>query len=366
MSIKIYDDIVLFGRKTFEWDSENREYTENVERIDFYVSDANNKNTLETGKNWATTTNWVNKKSITVEPLVIHTKNNGFKLSLDSSADYSSQGGKLSFWMCKIEKDNICGRIGINQEELNQLFKESTFINGVCQQEVCFYRIGGQVGACVVGGERYKEFYNIKDKDTQLSKAKKTTKWELGRVYESKTMRSVWVGVITDIKTGNKFNWILDVYKDNRIDVSRVYDTNLRGIINGNTFPSRVASDVVIDVSNISQRLANKIVSELKQDIQSAIKYIDDSDEQYFYWNEYDLEHLANYYINFEDYPKDIVIDYCYIMYYALECYYNRYGKLGREKVAEKRITEMLNILGANTNYTQIDFETIIDKYREE
>ena len=35
--IKIYDDIVLFGRKTFEWDSENREYTENVEKINELV-----------------------------------------------------------------------------------------------------------------------------------------------------------------------------------------------------------------------------------------------------------------------------------------------------------------------------------------
>ena len=358
MSIKIYDDIVLFGRKTFTWDSENREYTENVEKVDFYVSDANNKNTLNTGENWATTTRWVNNKSITIEPLVIHTKNNGFKLSLDSSADYSSQGGKLSFWMCKIEKDDICGRIGINQEELNQLFKESTFINGVCQQEVCFYRIGGQVGACVVGGERYKEFYDIKDKDTQLSKAKKTTKWELGRVYESKTMKSVWLGVITDIKTGNKFNWILDIYEDNDIHFNRVYDSSLRGV--DSAFPSRIASDLVIDVSNISQRLANQTVLELKSELKKAIKHIDNV-EQYFYWNTYNLESLANYYINIEDYPKDIVIDYCYIMYYAMEHRYNYDGKLGRE-----RVTEMLNILGANTDYTQIDFEAIIDKYRGE
>lgn len=358
MSIKIYDDIVLFGRKIFEWDSENREYIENVEKIDFYVSDAKDKNTLKTGENWATTTRWVNNESITVEPLIIHTKNDGFKLSLDSSAGGSSQGGKLSFWMCKIEKDNICGRIGINQEELNQLFKESTFVNGVCQQDVCFYRIDGQVGACVVGGERYKEFYDIKDKDTQLSKAKKTTKWELGRVYESKTIKSVWVGVVTDIKTGNKFNWILDVYEDNNIHFIRVYDSSLRGV--NSAFPSRIASDVIIDVSNISQQLANKTVLELKQDIQSAIKHIDDN-ERYFYWSPYDLDNLANYYINFEDYPKDIVIDYCYIMYYALEHRYNYDSKVGREKA-----TEMLNILGANTDYTQIDFEAIIDKYRGE
>ena len=358
MAIKIYDDIVLFGRKTFEWDSENHEYTEKVEKIDFYVSDANDKNTLKTGENWATTTRWVDNKSIIVEPLIIHTENNGFKLTLDSSAGGSSQGGKLSFWMCKIEKDNICGRIGINQEELNQLFKESTFINGVCQQEVCFYRIGGQVGACVVGGERYKEFHDIKDKDAQLSKAKKTTKWELGRVYESKTMRSAWVGVVTDITTGNKFNWILDVYKDNKIDVGRVYDSEIRGV--NSAFPSRIASDVVIDVSDISQRLANKIVLELKQDIQLAIKHID-GNERYFYWSPYDLDNLANYYINFEDYPKDIVIDYCYIMYYALEHRYNYDSKVGKEKA-----TEMLNILGANTDYTQIDFEAIINKYRGE
>lgn len=358
MSIKIYDDIVLFGRKTFEWDSENREYTENVEKIDFYVSDANDKNTLKTGENWATTTRWVNNKSIEIEPLIIHTKNNGFKLSLDSSAGGSSQGGKLSFWMCKIEKDNICGRIGINQEELNQLFKESTFINGVCQQEVCFYRIGGQVGACVVGGERYKEFYDIKYKDNQLSKAKKTTKWELGRVYESKTMKSVWIGVVTDITTGNKFNWILDIYKDNKIDIGYVYDSGLRGV--NSTFPSRIASDVVIDVSNISQRFANQMILELKAQLKQAIKHIDNT-ERYFYWSTYNLEYLAKYYINSEDYPKDIVIDYCYIMYYALEHRYNYDGKLGRE-----RATEMLNILGANTNYTEIDFEAIIDKYRGE
>ena len=260
--------------------------------------------------------------------------------------------------MCKIEKDNICGRIGINQEELNQLFKESTFINGVCQQEVCFYRIGGQVGACVVGGERYKEFYHIKNKDTQLSKAKKTTKWELGRIYESKTMRSAWVGVVTDIKTGNKFNWIPDVYEDNNVHISRVYDDELRGI--NSAFPSRIASDVVIDVSDISQRLANQIVLELKAELKRAIKRMDNT-EQYFYWSLYNLESLANYYINIEDYPKDIVIDYCYIMYYFFENRYNYDGKIGREKA-----TEMLNILGANTNYAEIDFEAIVDKYRGE
>lgn len=358
MSIKIYDDIVLFGRKTFEWDSTNREYTENVQKIDFYVSDANNKSTLKTGENWATTTKKVNNQYITIEPIKIHTENKGFKLTLDSSADGSSQGGKLSFWMCKIDKDDIHGRIGINQEELNQLFKESTFVNGVCQQDVCFYRINGNVGACVVGGERYKEFHDIKDKDIKLSQAKKTTKWELGRVYESKTMKSVWIGVITDITTGNKFNWILDIYKDNNIDINRVYDSGLRGV-NG-TFPSRIASDVVIDVSNISQRFANQMILELKAELKQAIKHIDNP-EQYFYWGTYNLEHLANYYINIEDYPKDVVIDYCYIMYYALEHRYNYDGKYGRDKA-----TEMLNILGANTDYTQIDFDAIIDKYRGE
>lgn len=135
-----------------------------------------------------------------------------------------------------------------------------------------------------------------------------------------------------------------------------MYDGNLRGV--DSAFPSRIASDAVIDVSNISKQLANEIVSELKQDIQSAIKYLNYG-EQYFYWSGYDLEYLANYYINFEDYPKDTVIDYCYIMYYALENRYNYDCKLGRE-----RITEMLNILGANTNYSQIDFKAIIDKYR--
>ena len=49
MSVKIYDNIVLFGKDVYVWNREKQE-SEKSDLLDFYVSDENNKNTLATGK----------------------------------------------------------------------------------------------------------------------------------------------------------------------------------------------------------------------------------------------------------------------------------------------------------------------------
>lgn len=350
MTIKIYDDIVLFGRRAFKWDSK-----ENVEEIDFYVSDTNNKNTLETGKNWATTTKWVNNKSITVEPIEIHTDNKGFKLTLDSSANNSSQGGKLSFWMCRIDKDNIHGRIGINQKELNELFKESTFINGVCQQDICFYRINGNVGACVVDGERYKEFYQAKDRDIKLSKGKKTAKWELGRLYETKTTKQVWLGDVTNYLTDEKYHLVLDaldcentedIFKQRRV----IYNNDLI-----NKFPYKIASDKIFDTSNCSKMLAAKQKEIIIKDINDMIDYICNHNNHYVLF--YDM---YLYYIDINDFPKELLIYYLYIYkhYFSL-----KYG----EKYYYNNDYVLVNETLKKLNCTfDIDINKILDKYKKE
>jgi hypothetical protein len=43
-------------------------------------------------------------------------------------------------------------------------------------------------------GEKYKQALKDKAEDESLKKAKKTTKWELGRVYKTKTLSSIWIG----------------------------------------------------------------------------------------------------------------------------------------------------------------------------
>lgn len=360
--VKIYDDIVLFGKRQFEWTRDNASVEK--ELMDFYVSDANNKNTLGTGKEWSRNGHWVNKEYVEVDGVEIHTENKGFILSLDSSADYSSQGGKLSFWMCKIDKGDIHGRIGINQEELNQLLKESTFINGVCQQEVCFYRVNNNVGACVVGGERYKAFYEEKAKDIELAKAKKTTKWELGRVYETKTTKSVWVGDVTNYFTGEKHHLVLNVkdsdktLKDVLKDIS-IYDRNLF-----DKFPSKIATDKVFDTSECSKILVEVQREEVIKNIDKMISYF--NEDEGCYVSMYPITYLAEYYIDLDDFQKNLIVDFLFLFRYYrhLEnqnyCYTRRDSSDAEFNSAE----EYLGKLGYLYNNIEVDdVDDIIEKY---
>lgn len=186
MSIKLYKEVALYPRENKVWNNKNYCYTGEI-YYDYYVADNNDKNQHKTGNNWAR-----RSRDEEVEPII--TDNSGFHLEINMSARNSSQGGKLSFWMCKITKgDSICGNIGINQKELKDLLKDSTFVKGVCQEEVCFYRINGNIGVCVVGSEKYKLAIADRDKDEKLKKVKKTTKWELGRNYYAKTTNNVYI-----------------------------------------------------------------------------------------------------------------------------------------------------------------------------
>lgn len=355
MSVKIYDNIVLFGKDVYVWNREKQE-SEKSDLLDFYVSDENNKNTLTTGKNWASRYNYKDQDKV----VEIHTENKGFKFSLDSSAEGSSCGGKLSFWMCRIDKDDIHGRIGINQEELNQLFKESTFVNGVCQQEVCFYRLNGKVGVCVVGGERYKEFHQKNDKDNELSKAKKTSKWELGRVYESKTIKQVWVGDVTNCITGKKCHLILKA-RDNiedTINGSRWFydDKNLR-----DKFTSKVATDKILDASKSSELLAKRQKEEIIKEIDKMINYIDKNDgyKWDYVYHGYFASYFA-YYIN--DFQKELLMNYLYISKYHYEIYNakdkDKYYIYDRTYIALEEYLEALNC--ANN----VNIDEILNKYR--
>jgi hypothetical protein len=354
MSVKIYDNIVLFGKDVHVWNREKQK-SEKSDLLDFYVSDENNKNTLATGKNWASKYNYKDQDKV----VEIHTENKGFKFSLDSSAEGSSCGGKLSFWMCRIDKDDIHGRIGINQEELNQLFKESTFINGVCQQEVCFYRLNGKVGVCVVGGERYKEFHQKNDKDNELSKAKKTSKWELGRVYESKTIKQVWVGDVTNCITGEKCHLILKA-RDNiedTINDSRWFyeDENLR-----DKFTSKVATDKILDASRSSELLAKRQKEEIIKEIDKMINYIDKIDKNDRWDNVYRgyFAYYFAYYI--DDFQKELLMDYLYISKY----YYEIYNAKDKYYIYDRTYIALEEYLKALNCAENVNIDEILNKYR--
>ncbi len=284
MSIKLYDKVTLYGKnRNIYGYNEVNEYVKIGETIDYYVADANDKKQNGTGKNWATEKRRVyDENNVAVRdenycfvyeeipPIVYTTDNKDFKLAINMSAGGSSQGGKLSFWMCKITKTLedgtvIDGNIGINQEELKDLLKESTFINGVCQEPVAFYRISGNVGICTMTGEKYKQALKDKAEDESLKKAKKTSKWELGRVYKTKTLTSVWIGdVVHPIK--GKMHYIRDYYKNN-LDVKAFVESSHTVYDLFDKFPSRIATDIVVDCTDFATLFDNHREEELRKDI---------------------------------------------------------------------------------------------------
>jgi hypothetical protein len=286
---------------------------------------------------------------------------NGFKYKIYDQ-NFKQVNDTLYDAVTLIKDDYLLLTIGskntLVNKELNELFKESTFINGVCQQEICFYRANGNVGACIVGGERYKEFYQAKDRDIKLFKAKKTAKWELGRLYETKTTKQVWLGDVTNCLTNEKRHLVLDALGcENTEDIFKqnifIYDNDLI-----NKFPCKTASDKIFDTSNCSKILAAKQKEKMIKDINDMIDYICNHNNHYIlFFNMY------LYYIDINDFPKELLIDYLYIYdhYFSL-----KYGEKYINNKDYVLVNEILEKFNCTHNTRNIDINKILDKYKKE
>ena len=306
MSIKLYDKVTLYGKKRDirEYNKDTHTWDVIEEQYDYYVADANDKNQNKTGANWSSTrheTGRDEKGYCIYEDVpsthVYTTENKDFKLAINMSAGGSSQGGKLSFWMCKITKTLedgtvIEGNIGINQEELKDLLKESTFVKGVCQEPVAFYRIRGNVGICTMTGEKYKQALRDKVEDETLKKAKKTTKWELGRVYKTKTMSSIWIGDVIH-PTKGKVHVLVD--GDYYADKPLKYICEHAGFEYADKFPSRIATDKIMDVSDFDKLFDKAREEDLKGQMDNGVFYLYRMEEDFCYVNGLDKDVVKTY-----------------------------------------------------------------------
>lgn len=171
-----------------------------------YIVEPGNKKQLESAKHWGGMTTYEtddngnykkdekgNYISHYEGAEIIETSNSGFKLTLLDCAGGSSQGGKLSFWNCLIEKDGDKYVVGINSELLLELMLQSTFTNGVCDKELCFARKSGNVGVLHEEMTQYKDAI----KDMQIKKTintKKTSKWQIGNNYVTLNNNDVYFG----------------------------------------------------------------------------------------------------------------------------------------------------------------------------
>lgn len=171
-----------------------------------YIVDPSNKKQLENAKNWGATTVYEideqgnykkdsdgNYIQHIEEAEVIETDNCNFQLTLLDSAGESSQGGKLSFWNCLIEKGDIKCVVGINSDLLLELMLQSTFTNGACKEKVVFARKNGNVGVLHTKMKQYIDALNDKQLRVDVS-TKKTTKWQIGHNYITLTQDDIYLG----------------------------------------------------------------------------------------------------------------------------------------------------------------------------
>lgn len=150
-----------------------------------YVVEKGNKNSLESALFWAKTS---------YSDGVIHEYVNGnFKIALLDSAGHSTQGGKLSFWDCKLTTpDGKEFSVGINSDLLIDILKNNTWINGECQSDkVWLGRVkGNQVGVFTENLENFKQA----QKDELKRNAKKTSSYKVGDIVGSLNLTEAYCG----------------------------------------------------------------------------------------------------------------------------------------------------------------------------
>lgn len=171
------------------------------EQFDGYIFDVSDPKSKESAVEWARRydNRWdKDKDTIVHEPKVYEWDNEGFTVTILDSAGGSSQGGRLSFWKCKVEKDDVEFIVGVNDAILADLIRNSDMERGTVKQKVMFARKGGQPGFIHEEMEAYKEAVADMQKKAEMKTAKKTTKWEIGGVYSTLTQKSICIGELWD------------------------------------------------------------------------------------------------------------------------------------------------------------------------
>ena len=199
---KLFDKVAIIAREEAV-DKERYQNTWYYGRYDIpqaYICDASDKKMIESGSSWA---EWIEyfyeedgrtrKDMLEHQPVITILDNKDFTLEVLDSADGSSQGGKLSFWNCKITKDNQSWAIGINSDYLLEIIKYNDFVKGVCQTPLSFARCKGGVGMLSPNMPSYEQALKDIERRSAMSKGKTSKRIE-GHLYSTTTLSDVYLG----------------------------------------------------------------------------------------------------------------------------------------------------------------------------
>ena len=217
-----------------------------------FVVDPTNIKQLETARDWGK----VSVKQFdfgqyeVIQPEEVYTSNDGFSLTFLDAAGTSSQGGKLSFWNCLIEKGDMKAVIGIQQDNILSLIKQSNILKGTINN-LSLAKKGST--ACVCHPEMAE--WKISKTDKNAPKAKKTSKWQVGKSYRTLTKHELYMG--------NIYKWFNEstTYEEQRNPSNMFVKTQITHhhykLMN---HPSELK--IVMDLSSNYAEAPNKVITE--------------------------------------------------------------------------------------------------------
>lgn len=207
---RVPEEIIIVAKDYGRWVNGHRTTGE----LQGYIVDPANKTMLQTALGWARWTEYVGEfntstgrydEEIQHEGVQYKFKNEGFRLELLECANGSSQGGKLSFWNCKVSKDNREFIVGIASEYLLEILLHNDFKSGACQSTLSFARCKGGVGMMNKSMPAYQQFLKDEEHRATISKGK-TKKRIPGHLYSTLTGG--------DVHFTTFYRWYTPVYED--------------------------------------------------------------------------------------------------------------------------------------------------------
>jgi hypothetical protein len=121
--------------------------------------------------------------------------NKDLKLQIVSSPGQASRSGWYSTWRCVVTTpENLVFYAEIDSKILCSLLANNTVVNGVVKEPVEYASINGMPAFINSNMPEYESCMAYTRYKLQYKKAKKTTKWEPGCVYETALKRAIYLG----------------------------------------------------------------------------------------------------------------------------------------------------------------------------
>lgn len=255
-----------------------------------YVVSPDNKEMLENALTWAKWTEYNGEydtktrryaEQIDHVGKVCEFVNEGFTLTLLDSAAGSSQGGKLSFWNCKISKDSNEFIIGIASDYLLEILLHNTFVNGVCQTTLSFARCRSGVGMLTKTMPSYQQFLRDEQHRANMKKSK-TKKREPGHLYSTLTGGDVYFSTFYRwyepiYREGSRHSWYPDLIGFKKLstpiamywqpwydeDFTKKSEYFARSFYLGNSTPARIDSGIVAEIDVTDEEILSSYIDSL-------------------------------------------------------------------------------------------------------